>query len=114
MRGLRMSSESDKEKSRSTPGKEEVGEETASPSDGAAEGDAGGVGAGGFWFGELRCSITDLHSCASIECFLHEPFLMIFSRAGIKTTLSRESTSLEAIPSVTHTQLGTWEGGSSL
>lgn len=96
-----MSSESYKEKSSSTPGRGEVGEETASPSDWAAEGEAGGVVVEvrvEFWLGDLRCSITDLHSWASLECFLQEPFLMIFSRAGIKTWLSRKSASVEAIP----------------
>lgn len=34
----------------------------------------------------------------SLECLRQELFLMIFSRAGIKTELSRESASVEAIP----------------
>lgn len=46
MRGLRMSSESEKERSRRTPGKEAG--EGASPSDWAAEGEEGGVGVAGF------------------------------------------------------------------
>lgn len=34
----------------------------------------------------------------SLACFRQELFLMIFSRAGIRTELSRESASVEAIP----------------
>lgn len=47
MRGLRMSSESDKERSRRTPG-EHVGAVASPPSDWAAEGEAGGVGVAGL------------------------------------------------------------------
>lgn len=77
-----------------TPGREDE----TSASDWAV-GEAGGVvEVGGFGLGELRYSITDLHSWASLECLRQEPFLLIFSRAGIRTWFSRESASVEAIP----------------
>lgn len=52
----------------------------------------------GFEFEEVRNSVTYLHSWTSLECFLHEPVLMIFSKAGMRILVSRESASGEAIP----------------
>lgn len=46
---------------------------------------------------EMR-SRRDLHWWASLECLSQEAFLMIFSKAGVRTTLKRESASEEAIP----------------
>lgn len=52
-------------------------------------------------------SSTDLHSLPSLECLRHELFLIIFSRAGTRTLLiRRESTSGEAIPSVSRVRSG--------
>lgn len=83
-----MSSELDNERSRRTPGWDD-----ASGSD-SVEGEAGA----GLCLGEVRCSITDLHSAASLECLRHEAFLMILSRAGTRTWFKRESAPEEAIP----------------
>lgn len=99
MSGLRTISESYRERSRRTPGSND-----ASTSD-WADGDTGGDAAVGFLLGEVRCSITDLHSVPSLECLRHVAFFAIFSSAGIRTCFKRESASEEAIP-----ELEDWGG----
>lgn len=85
-------SESERDRSSRTPGWDDV-----SGSD-WSEGDAGGEAGVGFSLGEVMCSMTDLHSAASLECLRQVAFLMILSREGIRTRVKRESASEEAIP----------------
>lgn len=103
MMGERMSSDSVRESSVGPPSCRTPGEVSGS--------DCGEVGVKGegFLSGEVvRRSRTDLDSWTSLECFRQEPFLMIFSRAGMRTWLRRESASEEAIPNVGRG--GLWRG----
>lgn len=101
MMGERMSSESAREGSEGPPSWRTPGEVSGS--------DWGEVGVGGFSGEAVRRSRTDLDSWTSLECLRQEPFLMIFSRAGMRTWLRRESASEEAIP-----RAGVGWGGSDL
>lgn len=101
MRGLRKRSESEREKSERTPGREGEGEEGSDWLQGDVGAETGVLGDGdGDLLGDAKRSRTDLHSCASLECFSHDPFLMIFSRAGTRIWFRRESASAEAIPNI--------------
>ncbi|THG21705.1 hypothetical protein TEA_015017 [Camellia sinensis var. sinensis] len=87
MMGLRMNSESERESSRA--------EEASWRTPGREEEESGEVGV--ELEGELSLSRTDLHWWTSLECLSQEPFLMILSRAGMRTWFRPESASGEAI-----------------
>lgn len=95
IRGLKMNSESASEYSIEPPSLSGPGTEESDSESATAEDDGGDD-----FCGEFSRSITALHSLASLECFRHDAFLTIFSKAGVTTRLSRESASEEAIPNL--------------
>lgn len=81
MKGLRMSSDSARDNSVVPESWRTPGSDEASGSDWLS----GEVGVRGDLSTEVMRSRTDLDSWTSLECFRQEPFLMIFSRAGIRS-----------------------------
>lgn len=73
------------------------GTRVSSPESRGVVGEDGGGAEKGGEEEEMR-SRRDLHWWASLECLRQEAFFMIFSKAGVRTKIKRESASEEAIP----------------